>query len=47
MPLVVPFVHTGMQEIMPVGANFPRIGKMVWILDPFACFNQSMNLPRF
>lgn len=29
MPLVVPFVHTGMQEIMPVGANFPRIGKMV------------------
>ncbi|KHN03973.1 Tafazzin [Glycine soja] len=36
MPLVVPFVHTGMQEIMPVGANFPRIGKMVTVLigDP-------------
>ncbi|XP_027352246.1 tafazzin-like [Abrus precatorius] len=36
MPLVVPFVHTGMQEIMPIGANFPRIGKMVTVLigDP-------------
>ncbi|ESW19012.1 hypothetical protein PHAVU_006G089600 [Phaseolus vulgaris] len=35
-PLVVPFVHTGMQEIMPIGANFPRIGKMVTVLigDP-------------
>uniref|UniRef100_A0A2P2LTZ1 Tafazzin family protein n=1 Tax=Rhizophora mucronata TaxID=61149 RepID=A0A2P2LTZ1_RHIMU len=29
MPIVIPFVHTGMQEIMPVGASFPRIGKMV------------------
>ncbi|KAK7284376.1 hypothetical protein RJT34_19121 [Clitoria ternatea] len=36
MPLVVPFVHTGMQEIMPIGANFPRIGKIVTVLigDP-------------
>ncbi|CAJ1960804.1 unnamed protein product [Sphenostylis stenocarpa] len=36
MPLVVPFVHTGMQEIMPIGANFPRIGKLVTVLigDP-------------
>ncbi|XP_020213494.1 N-acylphosphatidylethanolamine synthase [Cajanus cajan] len=36
MPLVIPFVHTGMQEIMPIGANFPRIGKMVTVLigDP-------------
>ncbi|KAK9084228.1 hypothetical protein Scep_030699 [Stephania cephalantha] len=36
MPIVVPFVHAGMQEIMPIGANFPRIGKMVTILvgDP-------------
>ncbi|XP_047155077.1 tafazzin [Vigna umbellata] len=35
-PLVVPFVHTGMQEIMPIGANFPRIGKSVTVLigDP-------------
>ncbi|QCD77771.1 monolysocardiolipin acyltransferase [Vigna unguiculata] len=35
-PLVVPFVHTGMQEIMPIGANFPRIGKIVTVLigDP-------------
>ncbi|OVA02660.1 Tafazzin [Macleaya cordata] len=35
-PIVVPFVHTGMQEIMPIGANFPRIGKTVTVLigDP-------------
>ncbi|KAE9593694.1 putative transferase [Lupinus albus] len=36
MPIVVPFVHTGMQDIMPIGASFPRIGKMVTVLigDP-------------
>ncbi|KAA8545179.1 hypothetical protein F0562_019932 [Nyssa sinensis] len=36
IPMVVPFVHTGMQEIMPIGAKFPRIGKTVTILigDP-------------
>ncbi|XP_062084824.1 uncharacterized protein LOC133790978 [Humulus lupulus] len=36
VPLVVPFVHSGMQEIMPVGANLPRIGKTVTVLigDP-------------
>ncbi|KAK7284377.1 hypothetical protein RJT34_19122 [Clitoria ternatea] len=36
MPLVVPFVHAGMQEVMPIGANFPRIGKIVTVLigDP-------------
>lgn len=28
-PIVVPFVHTGMQEVMPVGAMFPRVGKTV------------------
>lgn len=28
-PIVVPFVHTGMQEVMPIGANFPRIGQAV------------------
>ncbi|KAJ9552718.1 hypothetical protein OSB04_016763 [Centaurea solstitialis] len=26
-PIVVPFVHAGMQEVMPIGATFPRIGK--------------------
>nr|GLL37326.1 tafazzin isoform X1 [Ipomoea trifida] len=36
IPIVVPFVHTGMQEIMPIGAKFPRIGKTVTVLvgDP-------------
>ncbi|KAF6142613.1 hypothetical protein GIB67_015099 [Kingdonia uniflora] len=36
IPVVVPFVHTGMQDIMPVGASFPRIGKTVTVLigDP-------------
>ncbi|XP_061970331.1 uncharacterized protein LOC133693187 isoform X1 [Populus nigra] len=29
VPLVIPFVHTGMQEIMPIGATLPRIGKRV------------------
>lgn len=28
-PIVVPFVHIGMQEVMPIGANFPRIGQAV------------------
>lgn len=31
IPMVVPFVHTGMQEVMPIGATFPRIGKTVSI----------------
>lgn len=31
LPMVVPFVHTGMQDIMPVGASVPRIGKTVSI----------------
>lgn len=36
IPMVVPFVHTGMQEIMPIGAKIPRIGKTVTVLigDP-------------
>ncbi|KAG5244788.1 tafazzin [Salix suchowensis] len=36
VPLVIPFVHTGMQEIMPLGATLPRIGKRVTVLlgDP-------------
>ncbi|KAJ1380891.1 Tafazzin [Sesbania bispinosa] len=45
MPIVVPFVHTGMQEIMPIGANFPRIGKMVTVLigDPIN-FDDILNM---
>ncbi|KAK3029982.1 hypothetical protein RJ639_038081 [Escallonia herrerae] len=36
VPMVVPFVHTGMQEVMPIGAKFPRIGKTVTVVigDP-------------
>ncbi|MQL97971.1 hypothetical protein Taro_030677 [Colocasia esculenta] len=36
MPIVIPFVHMGMQEIMPVGSHFPRLGKKVTVLvgDP-------------
>ncbi|XP_061357470.1 uncharacterized protein LOC133301788 isoform X2 [Gastrolobium bilobum] len=47
MPLVVPFVHTGMQEIMPIGANFPRIGKMVTVLigDPIN-FDDILNMEK-
>ncbi|XP_023747164.1 uncharacterized protein LOC111895309 isoform X1 [Lactuca sativa] len=35
-PMVIPFVHAGMQEMMPVGASFPRVGKTVTVLvgDP-------------
>lgn len=28
-PIVIPFVHTGMQEIMPIGTHFLKIGKKV------------------
>lgn len=36
MPLVVPFVHSGMQEIMPIGSQFPHVRKKVTVLigDP-------------
>ncbi|CAI0459913.1 unnamed protein product [Linum tenue] len=36
LPIVVPFVHSGMQEIMPIGASLPKIGKTVTVLvgDP-------------
>ncbi|CAN1858534.1 tafazzin [Linum perenne] len=36
LPIVVPFVHTGMQEIMPIGSSLPKIGKTVTVLvgDP-------------
>ncbi|KAG0559386.1 hypothetical protein M758_10G098400 [Ceratodon purpureus] len=35
-PLVVPFVHTGMQDLMPVGSKFPKVSKKVSVLvgDP-------------
>ncbi|CAM8945976.1 unnamed protein product [Rhodiola kirilowii] len=32
IPIVIPFVHTRMQDIMPVGAKVPRIGKEVTVL---------------
>lgn len=36
LPVVVPFVHTGMQDIMPVGKRIPRAGKRVIVVvgDP-------------
>ncbi|CAM0884564.1 unnamed protein product [Alopecurus aequalis] len=36
LPVVVPFVHTGMQDIMPVGKRIPRTGKQVIVVvgDP-------------
>ncbi|XP_010921824.1 uncharacterized protein [Elaeis guineensis] len=38
IPMVIPFVHTGMQEVMPVGTHIPKIGKKVMVLigDPIA-----------
>ncbi|KAL2469151.1 Phospholipid/glycerol acyltransferase family protein [Forsythia ovata] len=44
VPIVVPFVHTGMQEIMPVGSKFPKVGKTVTVLigDPIN-FNDLLN----
>ncbi|CAK7340643.1 unnamed protein product [Dovyalis caffra] len=45
IPMVIPFVHTGMQEIMPLGANLPRIGKTVTVLvgDPIH-FDDLLNV---
>lgn len=36
VPLVVPFVHSGMQEVMPIGSKFPSVRKKVIVLvgDP-------------
>ncbi|KAG8054062.1 hypothetical protein GUJ93_ZPchr0001g30981 [Zizania palustris] len=36
LPVVIPFVHTGMQDIMPVGKRIPRAGKRVIVVvgDP-------------
>lgn len=30
-PLVIPFVHTGMQDVMPIGSKFPSVDKKVGI----------------
>lgn len=32
-PLVIPFVHIGMQDVMPIGSKFPSPGKKVDFLD--------------
>ncbi|KAG7576135.1 Phospholipid/glycerol acyltransferase [Arabidopsis thaliana x Arabidopsis arenosa] len=44
LPMVVPFVHTGMQDIMPVGASVPRIGQTVTVIigDPIH-FNDILS----
>ncbi|KAM3378072.1 tafazzin [Capsicum galapagoense] len=53
VPIVVPFVHTGMQDIMPVGAKLPRIGKTVTVLvgdpiefDDLLAAGEKENMPR-
>lgn len=28
-PLVIPFVHSGMQDMMPIGSKLPATGKKV------------------
>lgn len=33
IPMVVPFVHSGMQEVMPIGSKFPKIGKRVCMIN--------------
>ncbi|XP_028780902.1 tafazzin [Neltuma alba] len=47
VPIVVPFVHTGMQDIMPIGAKFPRVGKTVTVLvgDPIN-FDDLLNAEK-
>ncbi|CAK8544630.1 unnamed protein product [Lathyrus sativus] len=47
MPVVIPFVHTGMQEIMPIGASIPRIGKRVTVIvgDPIN-FDDIINMEK-
>ncbi|KAG9444535.1 hypothetical protein H6P81_015875 [Aristolochia fimbriata] len=53
VPLVVPFVHTGMQDVMPIGSSFPRIGKKVTVvigdpiyLDDLASADESLYSSR-
>ncbi|XP_031405853.1 tafazzin isoform X2 [Punica granatum] len=45
IPMVVPFVHMGMQDIMPIGAKIPGIGKTVIVLigDPIL-FDDLLNI---
>ncbi|KAF5454084.1 hypothetical protein F2P56_023776 [Juglans regia] len=45
IPMVIPFVHTGMHEIMPLGASIPRIGKTVTVIvgDPIH-FDDLLNV---
>ncbi|KAK9919887.1 hypothetical protein M0R45_028461 [Rubus argutus] len=47
IPMVVPFVHSGMQDIMPIGASIPRIGKTVTVVigDPIY-FDDLLNTER-
>ncbi|KAF2609931.1 hypothetical protein F2Q70_00009634 [Brassica cretica] len=42
LPMVVPFVHTGMQDIMPIGASVPRIGKTVSIFKLQSLHNHDL-----
>ncbi|CAH2046534.1 unnamed protein product, partial [Thlaspi arvense] len=42
----VPFVHTGMQDIMPVGANVPRIGKTIKYQTQYGMFF-NLSYPLF
>ncbi|KAM1144584.1 hypothetical protein FF1_033366 [Malus domestica] len=44
IPMVVPFVHSGMQDIMPIGASIPRIGNTVTVVigDPIY-FDDLLN----
>ncbi|KAH7676659.1 1-acylglycerophosphocholine O-acyltransferase protein [Dioscorea alata] len=30
IPVVIPFVHTGMHDVMPIGSSIPKIGKRVY-----------------
>ncbi|CAN4111075.1 unnamed protein product [Withania somnifera] len=53
VPIVVPFVHTGMQDIMPLGAKLPRIGKTVTVIvgdpiefDDLLAAGEKDNMPR-
>lgn len=36
IPVVIPFVHTGMHDVMPIGSSIPKVGKRVIVLvgDP-------------
>lgn len=38
VPIVLPFVHSGMQDIMPIGTKFPNIGKRVMVSNTITTF---------